>query len=223
MDHGFAHASWEATFAARPFGKYPSEEAVRFFFATRSAVGSAPSALDIGCGAGAVAWFLARNGVRVTAMDGAPSALVQLEATLRDFGCPPVVSLLGDITQPRRHVAGPFDLLVDHYSLYANHQVKLREALEAYRELLAPGGRFLCCLFGTGCTGAEAALRLDANTFTDFPAGVHRNTGIITLWTQEEAENLLRACGFQVLYRERQLHDRNGVLTEKLIFHLAHP
>lgn len=222
MNTIFSHPLWEDTFASRQFGKYPSEEVIRFFFSSRHAVGPTPTVLDIGCGAGAAAWFLAHNGGHVTAMDGAPSALKQLEATLEEFCSPPVTSLLGDITCPAKFVKGTFDLLVDHYAIYANHEDLIRRALNMYREILAPSGRFLSCMFGRKCAGRDAGERLGLNTFAAIPTGIHKGTGTVTLWTQQEAENLFLSAGFKIFYRESQIHDRNGLIFEKLIFHLGH-
>lgn len=223
MNPGFGDPSWAQTFSSRRFGKYPSEEAIRFFFSARATVGDAPAALDIGCGAGAVAWFLAHQGARVTAMDGAPAALEQLDATLNEFASPTVVRVLGDIMRPTDHVEGPFALMVDHYALYANPEDRIRQALRAYHSLLAPGGQFLSCMFGVKCTGADTGERIAPNTFRGIKTGVHQGTGTITLWAQEEAEELLRNSGFRVRYREKQIHDREGLVVEKLIFHLDRP
>lgn len=223
MNPGFGDSAWEQTFASRRFGRYPSEEAIRFFFSSRAKVGDAPATLDIGCGAGAVAWFLAHQGARVTAMDGAPAALEQLDTTLKEFGAPAVAKVLGDIMRPTDHVEGPFHLMVDHYALYANPEDKIRQALPAYCGLLAPGGQFLSCLFGVNCSGADTGERIAPNTFRGIKTGVHQGTGTITLWAQDEAEELFRSSGFCVRYREKQTHDRNGLAVEKLIFHLDRP
>lgn len=212
---------WEDTFSTRQWGRYPSEEVVRFYFGSRQLFTASPSALDIGCGAGACAWFLAHNGVRVTAIDGAPSALEQLKRTLGEFHAESVVTVLADITKPHAFVQGPFDFLVDHYSLYANPEDAVARAFAEYHSLLAVGGRFLVCLFGKGCTGSESGRRSGKNTFVDLQTGPHQRTGTLTLWTQEEATELLRSCGYAIKYWEQQVHTRNDTIIEKFIFHLA--
>ena len=85
MNTVYGDPSWESYYGSRPRGRYPSEEAVRFFMG-RSPKDRAPRVLDIGAGGGAVAWFMAKQGAEVVALEGAPSALQQLGETLNLFG-----------------------------------------------------------------------------------------------------------------------------------------
>jgi hypothetical protein len=123
--------------------------------------------------------------------------------------------------QPLDHVSGSFDLLVDHYSLYANHEESLRAALRAYHQLLVPGGAMLSCLFGSGCSGLETGQRIAPNTWQGITAGAHADITPVSLWTEHEAVELFRAAGFVVLAAENIVHRRGPLTTEKLILHLG--
>jgi len=221
MHSVYADPSWESYYRSRPRGRYPSEEAVRFFMA-RSPKDHAPRVLDIGAGAGALAWFMAKQGADVVALEGAPAALRQLADTLRFFGVEErVESVAGDIMRPSSHVSGSFDLLVDHYSLYANHETRLRASLREYLQLLAPGGSMLSCMFGVGCSGLETGMRIAPNTWQDVAAGAHAGMTPVSLWTEAEAIELYRSAGFAVLATENLVHRRGELTTEKLILHLG--
>ncbi|MEW5990370.1 MAG: methyltransferase domain-containing protein [Chloroflexota bacterium] len=67
-------------------------------------------AIDLGCGVGDNAIFLARRGFEVTAVDFAPSAVARARANAREAGVA-VDFLVDDLTRLRR-VHGEFDLLV---------------------------------------------------------------------------------------------------------------
>lgn len=221
MDPAYTDPSWEQYYATHSGGRYPSEEAVRFFMARRPK-DRAPTVLDIGAGAGSVAWFMARQGASVTALEGAPTALRLMGDTLDFFGVSGgVTAVAGNIVRPLDHVAGPFDLLVDHYSLYANDESSLRTALRDYRDLLAPGGSMLSCLFGPDCSGVETGRRTAPNTWQGIVAGVHADIASVSLWTEPEAVALFESAGFVVLATENILHRRGPVTTAKVILHLG--
>ena len=78
---------YEQQFSTRAWGKYPSEEVIRFFVRAKKELrGSDLKALDIGCGTGACSWTMAKEGAMVTAIDGAPSGLEKVNALAREFG-----------------------------------------------------------------------------------------------------------------------------------------
>lgn len=72
-------------------------------------------AVDLGCGSGANAVFLAEHGFDVTGVDFAASAL-EKAARLADASRVKVEWVQDDLTN-LRHVDGPFDLLVDYGAL----------------------------------------------------------------------------------------------------------
>ena len=67
------------------------------------------SAIELGCGVGDNAIFLAQHGFTVTGVDLAPAAIRRARAKARDAGID--VSFIVDDLTRLRHVNGPFDLL----------------------------------------------------------------------------------------------------------------
>ena len=102
-------------------------------------------AIDLGCGEGDNAIFLAGRGFDVTAVDFAPSALVKARAKARAAGVE-VDFVVDDLTRLDR-VRGPYDVLVD-YGAFDDLSVGDRERyVTAVRPLTRPGSRFLLWCF----------------------------------------------------------------------------
>src|ERR1700722_13214770 len=70
---------WEQIFANQSWGKYPPEELIRFVARNyyRAANRGDIKILEVGCGAGACIWYMAREGFCATGIDGSPSAIKQ--------------------------------------------------------------------------------------------------------------------------------------------------
>ncbi len=91
---------------ARVFGSH--EELQKIIL---SVAGPPGSALDLGCGDGRDAIFLARNGFNVTAMDFSPTAIKMAQRNVEEAGVD--VKLIQDYLTDLHHVTGTFDLVID--------------------------------------------------------------------------------------------------------------
>ncbi len=100
--------------------------------------------LDVACGAGRNALFLARRGFDVTGIDISETALARLDGRARAEGVR-VATRAADLDDPAAlEGLGPFDGLV---------VIRYNPAPEQWRRLLTllrPGGRILLCSFGPG-------------------------------------------------------------------------
>jgi 2-polyprenyl-3-methyl-5-hydroxy-6-metoxy-1,4-benzoquinol methylase len=102
-------------------------------------------AIDLGCGVGDNAIYLAQHGFTITGVDFAPAAIRRATAKAHDAGVD-VSFVIDDLTCLRR-VEGPYDLLVDYGTLddLGSHD------RDAYvRDVVAlarPGARFLLWCF----------------------------------------------------------------------------
>jgi SAM-dependent methyltransferase len=107
--------------------------------------------LEIGCGTGADAVYLARKGFEVTAVDNSPIALER--AHLRaEMANAPVRFVLDDIFGFAAK-AGQFDLIYDCGFYHFIRQSDLRRYLDLLWRVTRPGSYCLCL---AGSTGEEA-------------------------------------------------------------------
>jgi len=133
-------SSWEKIYKSREWGRYPPEELVRFaarnfYSADRSKV----KFLDIGCGTGAAAWFLAREGFTVFGVDGSETAIkiakerFAKENLAGEFKVGDIVKL----DYPNNF----FDCVVDVSALQHNTPENIKNILQECKRVLKPGGK----------------------------------------------------------------------------------
>lgn len=103
---------WETRYVLAPRWDVPIPEALRAVLAEESARCSGGSALDLGCGAGQVALFLARRGLRVTAVDVSSLALLRARVRARRAGVRVRFARVDALERPLS-AQGPHALVVD--------------------------------------------------------------------------------------------------------------
>ncbi|MCG8916779.1 class I SAM-dependent methyltransferase [Actinokineospora sp. PR83] len=129
---------WDDLYASRPEGTDPRPNA-----RLTEVVAALPpgDALDLGCGDGGDALWLAGRGWRTTAVDISAVAVERLAARARSAG-------LGDRVTAARHdlrgpfPAGAFDLVSAHY-LHTPFDLDRAVVLRSAAHALRPGGRLL--------------------------------------------------------------------------------
>ena len=102
-------------------------------------------AIDLGCGAGSNAIFLAQNGFEVTGVDYARAAIDRSRAAARAAGVD-VTFVVGDLTD-LSGVAGPYDLLLDFGTLDDMTRRDRQRYVANVLPLTAAGSRFLLYVF----------------------------------------------------------------------------
>lgn len=110
-------------------------------------------AIDLGCGVGDNAVFLAKHGFTVTGVDYAPAAIERARTKSQEANLA-VTFNVDDITDLRT-VRGPYDLLVD-YGTFDDLNSRDRDAyVREVTALAAPGARFLLWCFEWELRGWE--------------------------------------------------------------------
>lgn len=150
------------------------------------AVASLPpgDALDLGCGNGGDALWLARRGWHVTAVDISAVAVKRLTALAASHG-------LGDRILAERHdlhesfPRGAFDLINVHY-LHTPHDLDRAAVLRAAGHALRPGGRLLVVDHGST---APWSWNQDPDVRYPTPQEVATDIGLNpAAWTVERAD-----------------------------------
>lgn len=190
---------WEQIHREQDWGRYPSEEVVRFvarnyYRKDRAAI----KMLDAGCGTGAISWYMAREGFDVYAFDGSQTAIRKAEQRIQDEGLW-ANFMVGDALN-MDYASDYFDGVIDSAMIYANTVVNIKAILkECHRVLRKKGKLFSTGLFRVGMTGYGTGEKLEENTFRELTEGslAHRGTvhffdeqQICTLWTEGGFRNI---------------------------------
>ncbi|MFC0842695.1 class I SAM-dependent methyltransferase [Streptomyces noboritoensis] len=182
-----AVAFWDRHYAGRPAADNPQPNARL----TEIVTGLTPGhALDLGCGAGGDALWLARRGWNVTATDISAVAVERLTTLAQSHG-------LGDRVDAVRHdlhtsfPSGDFDLICAHY-LHTPLDLDRTAVLRAAAHALLPGGRLLVVDHGSA-----APWSWDQDADTRYPSPQEVAAGLQLppqTWTIERADTPRRTA-----------------------------
>ncbi|MFD9724365.1 class I SAM-dependent methyltransferase [Streptomyces sp. NPDC059072] len=112
-------------------------------------------ALDLGCGPGRNALYLASLGFEVDAVDLSPTAVAWAEERAREAGAAVRFHCGDAFALTRAELSGPYDLIYDSgcfHHLPPHRRVGYLDLLE---RALAPGGHFALSCFAAGGMGSE--------------------------------------------------------------------
>lgn len=195
---------WESVFLSQAWGRYPSEELIRFVARNYYSVPnrSAIRFLEIGCGPGANLWFLAREGFSFVGIDAAPTAINQAEERL-DADVPGWrkngelrVGDIGKLPFPSE----TFDVVIDNEAVCCNN---FMDALSIYREarrVMIKGGCIYIRTFSEGSWGDGTGEQLGNNTWICSEGPLH-GKGLARFTPIDEIPILLE--GFENLRIEK--------------------
>jgi len=132
---------WDNIYQNQEWGKYPSENLIQFVSRNYYKLDRPKiNLLEIGCGPGANIWFMAREGFKVTGIDGSETAIKIAKEKLRKDALDAQL-VVGDIvSMPFKDQE--FDGIVDNECLYANNEQNSILILSEISRLLKDGGLF---------------------------------------------------------------------------------
>ena len=199
---------WEQIYQTREWGRYPPEELIRFvarhFY-------SAPNRrdvriLELGCGAGANIWFLAREGFDAYGVDASRTAIDLAANRLREEGVTGNLTV-GDVSSLTRFYSElRFDAVIDVTCLQHNDVRSCEAILAEVSVVLKPAGRLFSMLVASGSHGDETGREVEHGTYTDIGEGPARGMGLCHFFPREELTYLFRGfCEVQIGYCTRSI------------------
>ncbi|WP_285621598.1 methyltransferase domain-containing protein [Kineosporia sp. NBRC 101677] len=176
---------WDSLYSGRPTVTDPRPNARLVELATDF---EPVDALDLGCGSGGDALWLARQGWQVTATDISPVAVQRLAELAGSLGLP-ITAVQHDLAHS--FPAGQFDLVSAHYfqtPFDLDRSAVLRSAASALR----PGGRLLVVDHGS-----SAPWSWNQDPEARFPGPLEIAAGLALdpqIWTVERADSPRRTA-----------------------------
>ena len=201
---------WEQIHSEVEWGKYPSEEVIRFvarnyYEKNRSNI----RLLDFGCGTGAVTWYISREGFNAYGFDGSETAVkkakvrMEEEKTFAEL----LVADAGDLPYDDEF----FDGVIDSAVIYANKIEEISDILkEIYRVLKTNGKIFSTGLFNLDTDGFGTGEDLGNNTYRELTQGCLAHRGTVHFFDLEEIKILWKNAGFKNIKIDRVKRTDNG-------------
>ncbi len=199
---GFDAASWNATYAGGgQLNRYPADGLVSLVFRLMAGRDrAAVNVLEVGCGAGNNAWFLAREGFCVTGVDGSPHCLDFARSRFA------AENLRGDFVRKTflelDQLDGPFDLIVDREALAHNQWDDLVRIMPKIAALLHPDGYFVSFFFASDHPDKRFMARMEQGaTWFDPSAPVFGGAQWVTLPDETQLRQLFNPFRIVDLYK----------------------
>ena len=183
------NSGWDNVFSQSEWGKYPSEDLVRFVERTfrGSKDRNCIRVLEVGCGPGANVLYFAREGFNIYGIDGSAQALRRCEQRLSLEGLSANLSKGDAMTLP--YEDSSFDLVVDVECIYANDLNDSQAIIAECVRVLTPGGIMFSKTFMSNLSGTQSGEHLPQEplTFTRLPDSPLRGDyGIVRLTSEDQ-------------------------------------
>jgi ubiquinone/menaquinone biosynthesis C-methylase UbiE len=188
---------WEQVHSEMDWGKYPSEEVIRFvarnyYKRDRKNI----KLLDFGCGTGAVTWYIAREGFDAYGFDGSQTAIKKAKIRMKEENiCADlIVADGGNLPYDDEF----FDGIIDSAVIYANRVEQIPYILKEVHRTLKIGGKFFSTgLFNADTTGFGTGENLGNNTYRELTEGALAHRGTVHFFNKDEIRTLWEEVGFK--------------------------
>ncbi len=207
---------WEDIHSNQAWGKYPSENVVRFvarnyYSKDRSNV----KILDFGCGAGANTWYLSREGFDTYAFDGSKSAVANAEKLLSADNLKAEFRVRDALNLD--YGKEEFDCIIDNASSCSNKLEYIQIMYHEMYSMLKEGGKLFSCIFTTNTTGYGTGDEIEKNTFVNMTEGNLVNRGITHFYDEGEIQNILGEIGFKEIIVKKMYLEDKGVVEQFIV------
>lgn len=199
--------TWEEIHSSSEWGKYPSEDVIRFCARNYYKVSPRNSVriLDFGCGGGSHTWYLSREGFDTYAFDGSPSAVANTERLLKEEGLKADLRVLDGIQVS--YEDNFFDAVLDNVCIYANTLENIKQMYKECYRILKPSGKLFTSVFTTETTGFGTGIMLEKNTYKNMTAGRLQGRGMAHFWDRDDLLHVLSESGFANVKMHHHVYD----------------
>ncbi len=201
---------WEDVFKTHAWGKYPTVDFIRFIARNfyQSTDRKSIKILEVGCGPGANAWYMAREGFTVYGIDASQTAIAQAEERL-NRECPGWSGELsiGDIIALPFH-DGFFDAVVDVEAISCNSYDNAKCVYRELARVTKRGGKLFSQTFATGSWGDRTGKKVGHQAWI-VSEGPLLDKGYVRFTDQSELADL--TCGFVLNEVELLTRTMNGM------------
>ncbi|EAJ2879871.1 class I SAM-dependent methyltransferase [Campylobacter coli] len=208
---------WENIFSNKEWGKYPSENLIRFiarnFYNVKNR--NKIRILELGLGTGANLWFCAREGFRVSGIEWSKTGVERFQKRLNDENLSSQIDeiKIGDYEQKLDEFKNEsFDCIIDSCSLCCNDFKKTQRIFNKAILKLKPNGKFF------SSTIAKDIVGYDKNK-EDFQLpndGIYTHIGMIRFSSKEDIQKLYKNDNFKQISLKIQSIENNNALIDKL-------
>lgn len=181
--------TWESIFSAVEWGKYPSEDVIRFvarnyYSRDRKQV----KFLEVGCGPGANIWFFAREGFNAHGVEGSATAIKRCQERLDAEGLTATLHA-GDVGK-LPYPDGFFDAVFDVECIYCNNYGSSRAIITEIARVLKSGGKFYSRTFAEDRFMGTSPTKLGHLEYSAVHEGGLKGKGFVRLTDRPAIDDL---------------------------------
>ncbi|EMG6304611.1 class I SAM-dependent methyltransferase [Campylobacter coli] len=208
---------WENIFSNKEWGKYPSENLIRFiarnFYNVKNR--NKIRILELGLGTGANLWFCAREGFRVSGIEWSKTGVERFQKRLNDENLSSQIDeiKIGDYEQKLDEFKDEsFDCIIDSCSLCCNDFKKTQRIFNKAILKLKPNGKFFSSTIAKGIIGYDK----NKEDFQLPNDGIYTHIGMIRFSSKEDIQKLYKNDNFKQISLKIQSIENNNALIDKL-------
>lgn len=201
--------TWNDVFKTHAWGKYPSEDMIRFvaknYYGVKERVEI--KFLDLGCGIGTAAWYLSREGFDVTGVDGSEVAISQARAWFISEGLTARfdVAMLDNLPYPD----SSFDVVVENCATTSNPFDVAKNVFNEVKRVLKPNGKYFGIFLGQETTCEGKIDSTDKHFFQCIEKGPLVRSAKVRLFSEEELVYLASSAGFDSICIDYAVRTQN--------------
>ncbi|PAJ72196.1 hypothetical protein CJF42_22510 [Pseudoalteromonas sp. NBT06-2] len=204
MNHTF-DPTWENIYSqGAHLNRYPFDAVVSFVFSYRPQTQPIDQThiLEVGCGAGNNLWFAAREGFKVTGIDGSESAIAYANQRFKSEGLESDLQTANFTNLPFKNEN--FHLVIDRCAITHTDNKGMKKAIAEVHRVLKNNGHFLFSTFAdTHSSASMGTYNNETQTVTDIKGGSLVDVGQISFLSLNEIKRLLSDKKWEMLRAQR--------------------